>query len=90
MRQVILDISECVGNLSEHENMHVPHTALYLHIPQQLQAPLSMIFSRQEYWSELPFPPPGYLPDQGVKSASPALACGFFITEQPGKPWGLG
>ena len=41
------------------------------------QAPLSMEFSRQEYWSRLPFPTPGSLPDPGVKStflASPALA----------------
>ena len=47
------------------------------------QAPLSMGFSRQEYWSGLPFPPPGDLPDLGVKSASlksPALAGGFFTT----------
>ena len=47
------------------------------------QAPLSMEFSRQEYWSELPFPPPGHLPDAGVKPvslASPALAGGFFAT----------
>ena len=35
-------------------------------------APLSMGFSRQEYWSELPFPPPGHLPDPGIKPASPA------------------
>ena len=45
------------------------------------QAPLSMGFSRQEYWSRLPFPSPGDLPDPGIKPASPALACGFFTTE---------
>ena len=39
-----------------------------------LQAPLSMQFSRQEYWSGLPFPSPGDLPDPGFKPASPALA----------------
>ena len=47
------------------------------------QAPLSMGFSRQEYWSGLPFPPPGDLPDQGIEPASlklPALARGFFTT----------
>ena len=38
------------------------------------QAPLSMEFSRQEYWSGLPFPSPGDLPDPGIKPASPALA----------------
>ena len=37
------------------------------------QAPLSMGFSRQEYWSGLPFPSPGDLPDPGIKPAFPAL-----------------
>ena len=37
------------------------------------QAPLSMGFSRQEYWSGLPFPSPGDLPDPGIKPRSPAL-----------------
>ena len=36
------------------------------------QAPLTMGFSRQEYWSGLPFPSPGYLPDPGIKPTSPA------------------
>ena len=47
------------------------------------QAPLSMRFSRQEYWSQLPRPPPGDLPDPGIKSTSlmsPALAGRFFTT----------
>ena len=39
-----------------------------------LYAPLSMEFSRQEYWSELPFPTPGDLPDPGIKPRYPALA----------------
>ena len=42
------------------------------------QAPLSMGFSRQEYWSGLPFPPPGDLLDPGIEPMSPALASGFF------------
>ena len=45
------------------------------------QAPLSMGFLRQEYWSGLPFPSPGDLPDLGLKlgsPATPALAGGFF------------
>ena len=37
------------------------------------QAPLSMGFSRQEYWSGFPFPSPGDLPDPGIKSMSPAV-----------------
>ena len=47
-----------------------------------LQAPLSMGFSRQEYWSGLPFPPPGDLPDPGIEPVSlmpPALADRFFF-----------
>ena len=46
------------------------------------QDPLSMEFSRQEYWSGLPFPPPGDLSDPGIKPESvmsPALVGGFFI-----------
>ena len=52
-------------------------------------APLSIAFSRREYWSGLPFPPPGGLPDPGIKPvplASPAMTGGFFTTESPGKP----
>ena len=44
------------------------------------QAPLSMGFSRQEYWSGLPCPPAGDLPDPGIEPASPALPGGFFAT----------
>ena len=50
---------------------------------------LSMEFSRQEYWSELSFPPLGDLPSPGIKAMSPgslALAGGFFYHRQPGKP----
>ena len=42
-----------------------------------------MGFSRQEYWSGLPFPPPGDLPDLGIESMSPALASRFFTSEPP-------
>ena len=42
------------------------------------QAPLSLGFPRQEYWSGLPFPPPGDLPDPGIEARSPALAGEFF------------
>ena len=42
------------------------------------QAPLSMEYFRQEYWSGLPFPTPGDLPDPGIKPVSPALAGRFF------------
>ena len=50
------------------------------------QAPLSIGFPRQEYWSGLPFPSPGDLLNPKVKSLSPALAGGFPITEPSGKP----
>ena len=53
------------------------------------QAPLFMGFSRQEYWSALPFLPPVDLPDLGIETAtpvSPVLIGGFFTTEPPGKP----
>ena len=53
------------------------------------QAPLSMRFSRQEYWIGLPFPPPGDLPDPGIEPispVSPALAGWFFTTKAPVKP----
>ena len=54
------------------------------------QAPLPMGFSRQEYWSGLPFPPLGDLPDPGIKlvSLTSALADGSFTTEPPGKQAG--
>ena len=58
------------------------------------QAPLSAGFPRQEYWSGVPFPPPGNLPDPGIEPRSPTLqavsstACRFFLTKPPGKPSG--
>ena len=50
------------------------------------QAPLSMRFSRQEYWSRLPFPTLGDLPDPGIKPVFPTLAGRFFTYVLPGKP----
>ena len=49
------------------------------------QAPGSMGFSRQEYWSGLPFPSPGDLPDPGIKARSPALQADSLPSEPPGK-----
>ena len=46
-----------------------------------LQAPLSMGFPRQEYWSGLPFPSPRYLPNPGIKLVSPALVDRLFTME---------
>ena len=49
-------------------------------------APPSMEFSRQEYWSELPFPSPGHLSDPGIEPNSPALQADSSPSEPPGKP----
>ena len=51
------------------------------------QAPLSMGFSRQEYWSGLPFPSPGDLPDPGIEPRSPALQADALTSEPRGKPF---
>ena len=68
---------------------HVQLFAILLSVAHQ--APLSMGFSRQEYWSGSPCPPPRDLPDPGIEPASlmlPALAGGFFtMPEPPGKPY---
>ena len=50
------------------------------------QAPLSMGFFRQEYWSGLPFPSPGDLPNPGIEHESPALQADSLLTELGGKP----
>ena len=50
------------------------------------QAPLSMGFSTQEYWSGLPFPSPEDLPNPGIKPGSPALQADALSSEPPGKP----
>ena len=57
----------------------IPWTVVY-------QASLSMGFSRQEYWSGLPFPSPGDLSDPGIKPRSPALQADALPSEPPGKP----
>ena len=54
--------------------------------PLPHQAPLSMEFSRQEYWSRWPFPSPGDLPGPGIKPRSSALQAGSLMSETPGKP----
>ena len=54
------------------------------------QAPLSIGFSRQEYWTGLPWPPPGNLPDTGIEPTSlvsPAFASGFFTTATTGEAY---
>ena len=65
---------------------HFSHVQLFA-IPWTVaqQAPLSMGFSRQEYQSGLPFPPPGTLPDMGIEPASPALQADSLLSEPSGK-----
>ena len=64
------------------------HSCLTLCNPKTVdhQAPLSMDFSRQEYWIGLLFPSPGNIPDPGIKLASSMSAGGFFTTDPPRKP----
>ena len=52
------------------------------------QAPLSMGFSKQEYWSGLPCPPPRDLPNPGIEPRSSALQAGSLPSDPPGKPPG--
>ena len=54
--------------------------------PMIHQAPLSMGFSRQEYWSGLPVPSPGTLPDPEIKPGSPTFQADSLPSEPPGKP----
>ena len=68
-----------VKSLSRVRLFEIPWTVVY-------QASLSMGFSRQEYWSGLPFPSPGDLPDPGIKPRSPALQADALPSEPPGKP----
>ena len=68
-----------LGRLAVSDSFVIPGTVT-------CQACLSVGFSWQEYWSRLPFPSSGDLPDPGIEPMSPALADRFFTTEQSGKP----
>ena len=68
-----------VNSLSHVRLFATPWTVAY-------QAPLSMEFSRQEYWSGLPFPSPEDLLDPRVKPGSPTLQADALPSEPPGKP----
>ena len=67
-----------VKSLSRARLFATPWTVAYL-------APLSMGFSRQEYWSGLSFPSPGDLPHPGIEPRSPALQADALTSEPPGK-----
>ena len=66
-----------VKSLSHIQLFVTPWTVAY-------QVPQSMEFSRQEYWSGLPFPSPGDLPNPGIESRSPALQADALLSEPPG------
>ena len=68
-----------VKSLSRVQLFLTPWTIAY-------KAPLSMEFSRQEYWSGLPFPSPGDLPHPGIEPRSPALQADTLPSEPPGSP----
>ena len=68
----------CAQLLSHVQLFAIPWTVIH-------QAPLSIEFSRQEYWSGLTVPSPGNLPAPRIEPVSPALAEGFFITAPSGK-----
>ena len=68
-----------VKSLSRVQLFATPWTVAY-------QAPQSIEFSRQEYWSGLPVPSPGHLPNPGIELRSPALQADALPSEPPGKP----
>ena len=70
--------SSKVKSLSPIQLFVTPRTVAY-------QVPLSLRFSRQEYWNRLPFPSPGDLPDPGIEPRSPALQADALLSEPPGK-----
>ena len=75
---VSLSLAVCAWSLSHVQLFATPWTVAR-------QAPLSMEFSRQEYWSGLPCPPPGDLPDPGMEPRSPSLQAESLPSEPPGK-----
>ena len=82
MANVLLVFCVCALNHFSHVQLFAtPWTVAH-------QAPLFMGFSRQEYWSGVPFPPPGDLPDPGIESRLKIeFAGGFLISESPGNSW---
>ena len=69
-------------------NMYFKYDIQLFGIPWTVahQAPVSMKFSRQEYWSGSPFPSPGDLPDPGIRPGSFTLQADSLLSKPPGKP----
>ena len=85
MPRMALQSSGCAGSVSE-VKLTLSHVRLFATLwTVAHQNSLSIGFPRQEYWSGLPFPSPGALPDPGVELESPELAGRFLTTEPPGK-----
>ena len=78
MTLTVLKVKVKVKSLSRVRLFATPWTVAHQTSP-------SMGFSRQEYWSGLPFPSPGDLPDPGIELRSPALEAGTLTSEPPGK-----
>ena len=76
---VMTGVCDKVSSLSRVRLFVTPWTVAY-------QAPPSMGFSRQEYWSGVPFLSPGDLPDPGIEPGSPALQADALPSKPPGKP----
>ena len=81
MSRILLSpgISPLVKSLSRVRLFATPWTVAYQALP-------SMGFSRQEYWSGVPFPSPGGLPDPGIKPGSPTVQADALTSEPPGTP----
>ena len=88
----LLQVLKSEGQSETHEEVFASHACSVVSWPfvtpwtVPRHGPLPMGFPRQEYWSGLPFPSPGDLPEPGIEPVSPALAGKFFTTEPPGKP----
>ena len=75
-----------ITSFIESESHSVMSDSLWPSRTVACQAPLPIELSRQEYWSGLPFPSPGDLPDPGIKPGSSALQTDSILSEPPGKP----
>ena len=79
LMKILVCVCVCVKLFSRIRCFGTPWTVAH-------QAPLSLEFPRQEYWSRLSFPSPGDVPDPGIEPISSLSAGRFFTTEPPGKP----
>ena len=78
---------DCVKKQQKQQQQKKPCVSPKILFQEEQTLPLSMEFSRQEYWTGLPFPPPGDLPDPGFKVMSPAWQAVSLPVVLPGKPF---